>query len=143
MNIILAYQTPYETVAYITDDLLIVDYLPYSEFIKFIKPFVKKNYEEFIENLNRFYNVLVNTNDGSWEVYHKKFTIPTMQDLVKLNDNKQKKRFWNRDRKTKIDNIKNFTNDIVDNKYNKQDLLQMHFYKDLPKRNLSKLKILE
>lgn len=143
MEYILAYQTPYDTVTYITDDLLTVDYLSYGDFLKFIKPFIKKDFAGFIENLNRFYNVLVDVNGQTWQVYHKKFDIPTMQKLIKLNEKKHKKRFWNRKEKTKISKIKNYTNNIVDDKYHRQEIVQTQFYKDLPRQNLGKLKILE
>ena len=143
MNIILAFQTPYDTVAYWTDDLTTIDYLSYGDFLKFVKPFIKKDYDLFVETLNRFYNVLIKTNEQTWEIYHKKFDVPTMQQLVELNETKEKKRFWNRKEKTRVSKIKNFLDDTVDNKYNRQEIMQTQFYKDLPKQNLGKLKILE
>jgi hypothetical protein len=143
MEYILAYQTPYDTVTYITDDLLTVDYLSYGDFLKFIKPFIKKDFAGFVENLNRFYNVFVNTNEKTWKVYHNKFDVPTMQQLIELNETKDKKRFWNRKDKTRTTKVKDYLSDIIDNKYHRQEIIQTQFYKDLPRQNLGKLKILE
>lgn len=142
MNFILCYQTPYETVSFITDELMSQDFLPYTDFLSFAFKFVKEDVEGFVTNLNRFFNILIDTNTGTWQVYHKKFDNNTMEDFIKYSEKKQKKTFWNR-KKDKVDKIKNFTNDLIDKKYNFQRANQQQFFGDLKRKNLSNLKILE
>lgn len=144
MRYILCYQTPYNSVAYITDELMSVDFLPYSDFLSYSSKYIKQNIEGYVSNLNRFYNILINIENGTWELYKKEFKVPTMEQLVKLNEKKQSKnRFWRKKEKTKIDKIKNYTDNIIDKKYNLQKPFQQQFYNDIKKKDFKNLKVIE
>ena len=142
MNMILCYQTPYDSVTYITDDILSPDYLQYSKFLDFVQPFIKEDFAGFVKNLNRFYTLLIDIKKGTWQLYRKKQKEPTFEELIKLKEKEEKRKKLKRNKTGKTEQGKSYVNYVVNTSHGLNDVRKTNFFGDLKKRDLGNLKIL-
>lgn len=117
MNWILCYLNPYDDVIYKSDTTETTQNVKYYEFIKYVRPYIKDNYKDFLDNLNRYFTLYINTLECTWEIYRKKFKEPTFEELYTLNAQREN----NKGKQDSIQLYKNMINNVSNKKYDRQN----------------------
>lgn len=115
---IIFYQTPYNTVKYITSELDSYRFLEYYKFLEFIGKYKINNYFEFKDFLDKFKIIFLNLETGEWEekrVPKKDFTF---DNLVAFNNEiKSQKKEAGESKETRIKNkVTKIRNKILNKK---------------------------
>jgi hypothetical protein len=84
-NWLLAYQTPNDSVKYITHELSSPIFLSYNQFIEYIQTLFVFDYENFIKQLNRFKTILIDLDTHKWEIYKEKRRDYNEKELFEFN----------------------------------------------------------
>lgn len=110
---ILCFQTPYDTVKYMSNELNSPMILGYYKFVDYIQTLFIHNYGDFMEELNKFQTILIDTETHTWEIYEeKKNTDVSREELLKLNEKDIKE-------ETKVERFKKSIMKVYRNKYDK------------------------
>lgn len=85
MKYLLIQQKDNDRVFFYSDESTEKTTLKYQKFIQYIAEFTIQDRLEFLETLNRFHIILLNIQDGSWEVKVKlnDCSIKTFEDMIK------------------------------------------------------------
>lgn len=113
MKWILCYLDSFDYVIYKTDTSNFNESLKYEEFIKFTYKYIK-GHKEFLENLNRFLTIYIDTENNIWDVYRKKFDETPFEILYELNQEENKN-------KDNISLYKKYIDNIFNKKYDRQN----------------------
>ena len=100
-NWILLFQTPYDTVKYITSELNTTRSLSYYKFLDYVSSFFVVDYYNFKLELNKYKTILINMDDHTWRIYEEDKKEATRKELLELNKEEDTK-------ENKIDKFKNF-----------------------------------
>lgn len=111
MNILVCFQTPYDTVKYITNNLSSPTFLSYYKFIDYIQTIFLYDYVGFKEQLNKFKTIMINLDEHSWEICSEQISDVSFKELLKLNEKKDE------EEKSFIERAKEFTK-----KFNKKSI---------------------
>lgn len=88
---ILFFQTPFDTVKYMTRDMSTYSSMRYFKFLEFVmKSFVVKQSSDLRTELDKFSTIFLNCKTGEWKtIPHKEFKA-TFEELSKLNIDPEK-----------------------------------------------------
>ena len=111
-NYLLCYQTPYDSVKYITNELASPTFLSYYKFIDYIQTIFVHNYYEFEKELNKFKNILIDLDNHTWEIYKEsEKEKPSRKEMFEYHEKLEKEK-EDKSRK-KIEMKKNFIKNKV------------------------------
>jgi uncharacterized protein YPO0396 len=99
MKWMLCYQTPYNVVKYISDNLDTPAFLKYEKFMELVSTFMLQDKDQFRTDINKFRTLFIDIDKGAWHVYQAEKDNPTFDDLIDLNIKKEE----NKQIKTDID----------------------------------------
>lgn len=99
---ILLFQTPYDTVKYITSELSTPRILGYYKFLEYISSVFIIDYYNFREELNKYQTILVNLDDHTWSIYKEEIKETTFKELLELNKKEEEQE------ESKSEKFKNF-----------------------------------
>jgi len=92
MKWMLCYQTPYNVVKYITDNLDTTTFLKYEKFMELVSTFRLENKEIFRENINKFKTLYIDIEKSTWQLYEIEKEPATFDDLIDLNKKREEKK---------------------------------------------------
>jgi len=85
-NWILCFQTPYNNIKYITNNLDIPTTSEFYKFLDYIQTIFLYDYNNFIEELNKFKTILIDIDEHKWKLYIEEKKEYTFDELLKFND---------------------------------------------------------
>lgn len=85
MKWILFFQTPYDTIKFITNEDSSYQILSYKKFKTFISSFKILDIGNFYDALDKFQTVLFDCTAGTWTIQTQELSNPTFEQLLKLN----------------------------------------------------------
>ena len=110
----MAFQTPYDSIKYITNELASPTFLSYNKFIDYIQTLFVYNYYGFIEELNKFKTILIDLDEHTWELYvEEKKELPSRKEMFEYNGKIEKEK--EDKRKKKLDFKREFIKKKVKN----------------------------
>ena len=101
-NYLICFQTPYDSVKYITKDISYPTSLPYSKFLDFIANIFVINFEQFKDHIDKFHTILIDLDTHEWEVLEQEKGSATFKQLFDLKEQRDKEK---EESKNKYDNI--------------------------------------
>lgn len=105
MNWLICFQTPYNSVKYQTSDINFATTLVYPKFLKYINSIFILDYNNFVDELNKFKTIFIDLDLHKWEIYKEKQKDTGFDELWELNREKEKL-------VTKNDRVKNIINNF-------------------------------
>ncbi len=90
-NWLLLFQTPYDTVKYMTNNLNAPTLLGYYKFVDYIQTLFIHDYTGFIDELNKFKTILINLDDHTWVIHENERKETTFEELLALNKVEEEK----------------------------------------------------
>ncbi len=87
MKWMLCYLTISDNIKYVTDQITNPVFMSYKKFIHFIVPFIINDRGHFMDKINRFDTLLLNCENGEWEVIRPQDMDQDLSfdNLIKLN----------------------------------------------------------
>jgi hypothetical protein len=94
MKWVLCFLTPSDQVSFITDISDSTESVDYYKFLEFILPYVVSRRGDFLEHVNRYSTLFIDTENKEWNVYIKEHPKVGFEELLELNTRveEQKKR---------------------------------------------------
>ena len=109
---LLCFQTPHDSVKYITHELASPIFLSYNSFIDYIQTIFVFDYENFVKELNKFKTILIDLDTHRWEIYKEERKKYNEKEIFEFNAKLEKEE---EDKKVKkLNKTKNF----IENKKN-------------------------
>ena len=118
-NFLLCFQTPYDSIKYITNDMASPSHLSYHKFMDYIKFTIHVNFfSEFQDELDKFKTILINTDTHDWEIYEEEKDKIGFKNLFDFNEkrNEEKLKEKNKNKIGDIESKKNFINKVAHGK---------------------------
>lgn len=116
MKWILCYLNPNDYVTYITDISNNAESSPYNEFLTFIYPYTITNHKEFLEQINRYLTIFIDTQNYTWKVYRREQEPATFDELFELNKQREEQK---KQKNSDISSYKKWIDSKYDKKYDR------------------------
>jgi len=120
-NWIIAYQTPYDTVRYMTNNLNTPTFLGYYKFIDYIQTLFIHNYGGFIDEINKFKDILIDCDNHTWKVIEHELKDATFEELLELNKSEEEK-----DNKTLSEKARDFSKKLLKSKKSSKKVVDIN-----------------
>lgn len=117
MKWILAYQTPYNNVKYITDSLQTYSVLSYKKFIELLGSLCILDLAKLVDTIDHFQTVYIDVEHHCWELYRAEKEDVTFDQLLDLNIRRREQK----EKKSSLDQAKGYIKSFLDRKYNRKD----------------------
>jgi len=98
-NWLLCFQTPYDSIKYVTNEMSYPNYLPYYKFLDYIINTIHiHNFEGFQNQLDKFFTILINIDTHEWEVYNEERKEAGFYELFDLNEKRKEEELKSKDK---------------------------------------------
>jgi len=85
MKWMMLFQTPWDSIKFITNEDTNAQYLPYNKFMDFLNTFKINDIGTFKDSINKFQTLLLDCTTGKWEIQHQQIVEGSFEQMLKLN----------------------------------------------------------
>lgn len=91
MNIhfLLLFQTPFNSIKFISNEDSSPQFLEYYKFLKFVSQFKIEDFAGFKDNIDKFKTIFLDCSNGVWHIEKPEIKERTFEEMLKLNPGKQ------------------------------------------------------
>ena len=111
-NFLICFQTPYDSVRYITNQLSSVRSLQYYKFLAFISDIFVSDFTGFKNHLDKFDTILVDLDTHTWEIQNTEKKKVEFKELFEFNEKREEEEKENKSKYEDLNRKKAFIKKI-------------------------------